>query len=38
MSSVTMSNVPQVHGKCSLMMCELIDVVSGEGVWGKEKL
>ena len=31
-------NVPQVHGNSSLLMRELIDLASGEGLCGKEKL
>lgn len=38
MSSATVLKVPQVHGKSSLSMCELMEVALGDGLWGKEKL
>jgi hypothetical protein len=38
MSCTMVEKVPQVHGKSSLLMWELINVVSGEGLWGNEKL
>ena len=34
----TVANVPQVQGKSSLSMCELIEVTSAVGSCGKEKL
>ena len=38
MSCTMVEKVPQVHGKSSLLMWELMDVAFGEGLWGKEKL
>jgi hypothetical protein len=38
MSKATVVKVPHVQGKLSLSMWELMEVASGEGVWGKEKL
>lgn len=38
MSNVTVANVPHVHGKSLLLMCELMEFVSSEGLCRKEKL
>lgn len=38
MSSTMVVKVPQVHGKSSLSMCELMEEAWREGSWGKEKL
>ena len=38
MSKATVEKEPQVHGKSSQLMQELMEVTSGSGVWGCEKL
>ena len=38
MSKATVEKVPQVHGKSSQLMWELMDVTSEEGMCGWEKL